>query len=378
MIDLMSVNFTNKPGPATRVFAFLWLSFAAFDIFGCKTANPPAIATELPSMDSETVEETPPFGEYPEEGVESNYAAEDLSEYTDDLPSSSFQEVWAYLLNGQEKKLNPRYPISDLVHFAAEVDRYGHLSGIPRRKAITRFAGRVHLAIVCGSAGLTHFVIQSGSEARKQLVSEILASVKDYDGLNVDMEYVPALDMEHFSSFLSELRDGLGDRELSVCVPSRTRAGGPYNYATMAELADRVFVMAYDEHWSGGPPGPVASMNWCKSVADYSLHTVGQKKLVMGIPFYGRAWGDKRTSGALIHSTVESYRQEYGAQDFHRVNGIPTFTYDVTVKVTVYYEDEYSLAARMLMYRSQGVQNIGFWCLGQEAAGVWRLINLDG
>ncbi|MDR3355658.1 MAG: glycoside hydrolase [Spirochaetaceae bacterium] len=385
-VELTAGRGTNA-APVVRPFFFLCISLAAFVLSCCSSAPPPSAVTDEPqTQNAETVEEIPVQAQeaYPEEGRQEYQELIDaeteaaLPENTDGLPASSFDEVWAYLLSGQDKILNTGYPISDLVHFAAEVDSYGHLSVIPRRKAITRFKGRVHLAVVCDSAGLTHFVIQGGSEARKQLVAEILAAAKDYDGLNVDIERVPERDTEHFLSFLSELRAGLGGRTLSVCVPGRTRAGGPYSYASIAGLADRVFVMAYDEHWSGGPPGPVASMNWCKAVADYGLHAIGQEKLVMGIPFYGRSWGDKSTSRALVHRTTESQKREYGAQDFHRVNGIPTFTYDVTVKVTVYYEDEYSLAARMRMYRGQGVQKIGFWRLGQEAPGVWNLVKLDG
>ncbi|MDR2795651.1 MAG: glycoside hydrolase [Spirochaetaceae bacterium] len=369
-----------------RLLVFFCLSAATFEISACKAAPPPAPGGEPQTAGLETEGGAPAAEAYKEDGKdeEDRYQDEELSYVlpdspgdTDKLPSSSFQEVWAYLIDGHEKNLNTRYSISDVVHFAAEVDSYGHLSGIPRRKAITRFRGRVHLAVVCNGSGLTHFTIQSGSEARKQLVSEILAAVKDYDGLNIDLENVPSRDAEHFLSFLSELRAGLGGKILSVCVPGRARAGGVYNYAAVAALSDRVFVMAYDEHWSGSPPGPVASMNWCGAVAAYGLHAVGQEKLVMGIPFYGRSWGDKSTSRALIHSTVESHKQEYGAENFRRVNGIPTFTYDVMVKVTVYYEDEYSLAARMRMYRGQGVQKIGFWRLGQEAPGVWNLVKVE-
>lgn len=390
----MSVESTGKRRlntiPAARLFFFLCLSAAAFGILGCRAVPPPDASGERQTVNPETtsaeavgevVDEIPVSEEYTEDSEEYDeelsHTAVEMPKETDDLPPSSFEEVWAYLLSGNEKNLNTKYAISDVVHFAAEVDLYGHLTGIPRRKAVTRFKGRVHLAIVCNSAGLTHFVIQNGSEARKQLISEILSAVKDYDGLNVDMEGVPTRDADTFLSFLSEIRAGLGGKMLSVCVPARTRAGGTYNYASIAKLSDRVFVMAYDEHWSGGQPGPVASMGWCKSVADYSLHAIGQEKLVMGIPFYGRSWGDKSTSRALIHSTTEWHKEEYGADNFHRVNGIPTFTYDVTVKVTVYYEDEYSLAARMRMYRGQGIRKVGFWRLGQEPPGIWQLVSVE-
>jgi spore germination protein YaaH len=356
------------------ILKFVLAFITVIEISNCKNI-PPAVTDNLQIADSEILEDILEDEDISESEIV--YGYEELIPRDGDLPESSFSEVWAYMSNGRESDLKSQYPISDIVYFAAEVDRYGDLVDIPKRKNISRFNGRVHLAIICNSAGLTHFVIQGGTEARKRLVSQILAAVKDYDGLNIDLEYVPARDADHFLSFLNEIRAGLGSKMLSICVPARERAGGVYNYVSIAELADRVFVMAYDQHWAGSAPGPVAPMNWCKSVAEYSLHTIGPQKLIMGIPFYGRGWSDKSTARALIHSTTEGLKRDYNAQDFRRVNSIPTFTYDVVVKVTVYYEDEYSLAARMRQYRNQGVQNIGFWRLGQETPKIWQLIKLD-
>jgi spore germination protein YaaH len=118
-------------------------------------------------------------------------------------------------------------------------------------------------------------------------------------------------------------------------------------------------------------------MNWCKQVAAFALSNIGQEKLVMGIPFYGRAWGDTSTSRALVNTTTENIKKANGISEIKRVNGVPTFTYDVNVKVTVYYEDEYSLATRIGMYKDLGVETIGFWRLGQETTGIWSLLSLD-
>jgi spore germination protein YaaH len=302
----------------------------------------------------------------------------DLAWETGDLPTSSFNEIWAYVVSGSETALKLNIPISDVVYFGAEVSSYGHLVDAPKRSKLARYNGRMHLSVACNSGGLTHFVIEPGSVAREILVREILAAAADYDGLNIDMELVPAKDSDNFISFLAELRAGLGRGKIfSVCVPARTRAGGPYNYEKLAFLADKVFVMAYDEHWSGSKAGPIASMNWCKSVATYALKSIGPEKLIMGIPFYGRAWGNTSTSRALINATTEKIKKEHGVETVKRLNGVPTFTYDVTVRVTVFYEDEYSLATRMEMYQGQGVEAIGFWRLGQESTAIWPLLNLN-
>ncbi|MDR2865087.1 MAG: glycoside hydrolase [Spirochaetaceae bacterium] len=295
----------------------------------------------------------------------------------ENLPVVSFNEIWAYVVSGKEQALKPGLPLSDIVYFGAEVDSYGHLENIPLRKKLPAFRGSVHISIVCNSRGLTHFVIEPESAARKILVDEILDAAKNYDGLNIDMELVPERDSGNFLSFLAELHAGIGDKKIfSVCVPARTQPGGTYDYVKIASISDKVFVMAYDEHWSTSKPGPIASMQWCKAVSDYALKTIGLKKLVMGIPFYGRSWGDSNPSRAIIHETTEKIKKEHGIEAIRRINGIPTFNYELTVKVQVYYEDEYSLATRAALYDRQGVRSIGFWRLGQESNAAWSVLQL--
>jgi spore germination protein YaaH len=167
---------------------------------------------------------------------------------------------------------------------------------------------------------------------------------------------------------------------LSAALPARTRSisGDVYDYEKISALVDRVIVMAYDEHWSGSESGPVASLAWGKKVADYALSVIGAEKLVMGIPFYGRAWGNATPSRALMYSGVEAIIKEYGISGIRRENGIPVFDYELPVRVRVYYDDDHSLSARMEMYRGQGVSAIGFWRLGQEIPSVWNILRLTG
>jgi spore germination protein YaaH len=256
------------------------------------------------------------------------------------------------------------------------VNSYGHLVGVPKRNKLNKFRGRVHVSLTCGSYGLTHFVIEPGSRARAKFYAELVAMARDYDGLNIDLEYVPLQDAANFNALLRELKAALGNKVLSVCVPARTKENQTYNYVALSAIVDKVFVMAYDEHWATSAPGPVASMNWCKTVAAYSLKTIGADKLVMGLPFYGRSWANKSTARGLIASTTERIMDENNVTSVERVNGVPTFKYDVNVTVTVYFDDAYSLSTRMEMYREMGVDKIGFWRMGQEDPAVWDFIKI--
>jgi spore germination protein YaaH len=297
-----------------------------------------------------------------------------------ELPELRFDELWCYLTAGRERMLRPGYPITDLAYFGAEIDSYGKLTGVPNPEKLGDFPGRLHLVLVCNSRSLTHFVMESGSSLRRQLIADLLEAAKNFDGLQIDFELIPARDGANFISFLAELREGLGNKLFTVALPARrgALAQDVFDYARIAPLVDRVFVMAYDEHWSGSKPGPIASLDWCRAVAEHALKTIGPDKLIMGMPFYGRTWGSFNPSRAFFHSGIERIRGENAVVAVDRENGVPFFSYETAITVTVYYEDVYSIALKATMYRNLGVAAVGFWSLGQEDPRVWDCFALSG
>ncbi|MDR1099867.1 MAG: glycoside hydrolase [Treponema sp.] len=328
--------------------------------------------------------------EFPEEAEMEMEEEEEFPFYDQEFPVSSFGEIWGYLLAGREGDFDPEYPLSDIGYFGAEIDNYGKLVNVPDRKKIPAYPkhpehpehpgspGRVHLVVTCNSRPLSHFALEEGSAVRRRMIADLLSEAAPYDGLQIDFEYVLSRDAGAFHSFLAELRSGLAGKMFTVAFPARTRTlkDDAYDYARVKPLADRVLVMAYDEHWSTSEPGPIASMDWCRNVASYSLGILGKEKLIMGLPFYGRAWGHINPSRAYIYSGIERLKEEHEVSEVTRTGGIPHFSYETPVSVTVYYEDDASLSARLEMYRSLGVGSVGFWRLGQESPGVWKLLEL--
>ncbi|MDR0464871.1 MAG: glycoside hydrolase [Treponema sp.] len=298
-----------------------------------------------------------------------------------DLPVSEFREVWGYVVSGQESALRRGLPITDVCYFGAEVNMYGRLNGVPNRSRLSSsFTGRVHLTVTCPSSSLTYFTLMPGSKERVDLIRNLIMAAGNFDGLNIDFENIPAQSGDAFLSFLRELREGLpAGKMLTIALYGRNRAitNDVYDYAKIAPYVDRIFVMAYDEHWGGSAPGPVSSLRWCASVADYSLRVIGTEKLIMGIPFYGRAWASQNHSRALTYPSIERLQNTAETTELRRENGTPVFDYEASVSVRVYYEDEYSISARMEMYKSMGVKSIGFWRIGQETQKVWSIIKLE-
>ncbi|GHU85679.1 hypothetical protein FACS189473_4840 [Spirochaetia bacterium] len=302
------------------------------------------------------------------------------------LPVSSFGETWGYLIAGEESALNARLPLSDVVYHSANINSYGKLRGVPNPKNAPRFGGRLHMDVMCDSMTLTHFVLMPGSKERQELIADLLEAAKNFDGLQIDFENIPDRDGAAFLSFLAELRAGLKDKMFTIALKARMRtiSNDVYDYAKIKPLVDRILVMAYDEHWSTSAPGPIASMDFCKKVAEHSLRTIGPEKLIMGVPFYGRTWGNVKLinwNRAFYYTGIERIKRENNVTEVRRVGGIPTFnftfTYQVPITVTGYYDDEYSLSARLEMYRTMGVKSVGFWRIGQETPAIWKLLKLD-
>ena len=336
-----------------------------FSCFSCRTAAP-VVEEELEIADIADIEEPEPIMELPPPDAE--------------LPISEFREVWGYVMAGREWALKPGMPITDIGYFGAEVSLYGSLVDVPSRRTLPAFSGRVHLVVSCNGRALSYFTLRSGSSERKALIAELLTATKNYDGLQINFETVPQRSRDDYFTFLQELRAGLDkNKMLTVALAARTRKinDDVYDYAKITPVVDRVLVMAYDEHWSTSAPGPIASLRWCSNVATHSLNVIGREKLIMGIPFYGRAWATPGHAQAYVYTGIERIINENNVTDISREEGIPTFEYTAPVSVKAYYDDEYSLSARMEMYRSMGIGAVGFWRLGQETPAVWNIITLE-
>jgi spore germination protein YaaH len=294
-------------------------------------------------------------------------------------PSVPFAETWAYLMVGEESFLDPSYPITDLCYFSAEVNAYGELERVPDAAALAAFGGRKHLVVAeIGSYSLTHFCLDPAFPVRDALVASMVRAAEPFDGLQVDFESIPVRDRDNFVEFLRLLKAGIGGKALSVALPARfDEVGDVLGYARIAAIVDRIIIMAYDEHWSTSVPGAVASMAWCKRVVDYANTRIPADTLVMGLPFYGRAWTDKRLARAYKHSALRELIAEKRVDRITREDGIPWFKYDEMVSVTVYYDDVVSLASRLSMYSDAGVRNVAFWRLGQEDPAIWGWLRLE-
>lgn len=296
-----------------------------------------------------------------------------------------FQESWGYVTMSRSDEYNEDLPITDVCFFAADFNCYGELIDIPKRSKLKLPENaRSHMVAICDSKSLTHFVLDPSIPVRNQAIKDLVKAAKDFDGLQLDFELVPAKDGPNFMKFCVDLKSALektygkDNKMYTICVPARMRllTDDIYPYAELAKIFDRIFVMAYDEHWSTSKPGPIASMDWCEKIVDYAASTVPPEKLIMGIPFYGRTWAKDTVAGAWYFSGANRIMTENRVKEVKYENDIPTFDYTALVQIKGYFNDAYSAVQLCRLYESKNVSNIGFWRIGQEDPDFWEWLVL--
>lgn len=294
-----------------------------------------------------------------------------------------FKEIWAYVMKGEEKHLTGKEPITDIGYFSAVVNDIGRLKEGPDIQKIPppiRTGRRIHLIISApGNIPLMYWCLSKDKETRELLIQDILKAAEPYDGLQIDFETIRAEDGPAYIGFLKEIKSRLPKGKIfSVAVPARTKElKDAFDYKQIAEVSDRVIVMAYDEHWRTGEAGPIASLKWCEKVCAFSMKTIPNNKLVMGLPLYGRIWQKEVVARPLKYfETLEVWKQQQSllARD---PDGTPNFTFEQPVHATVYFEDMQSLDNKLSHYAGVGISSVAFWRHSQGPAALWSSLQAN-
>lgn len=230
-----------------------------------------------------------------------------------------------------------------------------------------------------------------------EVTDTLVKAIKDYelDGINVDIENVNETYRDKYTTFVRTLREKLPDSIVTVAVaanPNNWTAGwhGSYDYAALAKYSDYLMIMAYDESYYGGPPGPVSSANFVERSIEYALSRVPADKLVLGVPLFGRYWKEGVSVGGngITMSDTETIISLYPDaqvtydETVQSVKMVVTLTSDFKMwgggtltpgTYTIWYEDLQSLEYKMSLINAYELKGLGSWALGQEGRGFWAL-----
>lgn len=229
----------------------------------------------------------------------------------------------------------------------------------------------------------------SSKRLRQRMVKRLVSDAVDmnYDGINIDFEKITSSSSDDYLQFIRELSLELrkNDKYLSVDVYPIEVYNAFYNPEEIANYADYVIVMNYDEHYSGSEKaGPVSSMSYVERNLKRLSEYVPSEQIINALPFYTRLW--KESNGELSDDSISMVESqavitESGATPTYDDDaGSNYIEYKDSTGATfkMWIEDKDTLGKKIDLTKENnngGSANVAYWRLGLENEDVWQVVN---
>lgn len=257
-------------------------------------------------------------------------------------------------------------------------------------------AALMHLSTLTRDGGfsneLAHLVL-TDEAVQDALVGNVLdaLSTKDYQGLDVDFEYVFPEDGPAYAAFIARLRRALSPLGLPVIVALAPKTSArqrgllyeAHDYAALGAAADQVFLMTYEWGYTYSEPMAVAPLPNVRRVVEYALSELPAEKIWLGIPNYGYSWPLPTEPGVTRAVSISNrYAVElaakYGAEiQYDETAQAPWFRYrdEDGGQHEVWFEDARSIRAKLGLVKEYGLSGAGYWNLDRPFPQNWPVLN---
>ena len=219
---------------------------------------------------------------------------------------------------------------------------------------------------------------------RKQL--DAFLATDRYRGITLDLEDFPVDAMPGYRALVNELAQDLhaGGKKLYLSVPAKN---DDFDYKQVAQNADGLIIMNYDEHFPGGEPGPVASQDWFVDNLRFILKQVPRDKVICAISNYGYEWTTvgkaKMPQSAHIVSVQDAWTSAEDSEadvelDGDSLNPHIQFMENEDSRHDVWFTDAVTALNEMRAAQQLGINTFALWRLGSEDRTLWNIWDQPG
>lgn len=298
-----------------------------------------------------------------------------------------------YYYSGDTSSLNSMKAntgtIDEIATQTYQTDGNGNITGMVPANQLTyaNSNGIITLAMVQNNfdGNIAKAVLESTAN-RQALEKNILNALKinNYKGVNVDLEGVYYYDRSYYTAFVKELYNLIKPLgyTVTIAVPAKTSDSptspwdGAYDYAALANYADQIEIMAYDEHYPGGTPGAVASIGWVENVIKYAATVIPSQKIILGVAAYGYDWYSNTTKSYSISGMYNLAAANKSTVMWDNLSKTPYFNFiDASgISHSCWFENNQSLGYKLDLVNTYNLGGIGIWRLGLENSDYWTTI----
>ena len=284
--------------------------------------------------------------------------------------------------------------------FSYNFDAEGNLKPIPDRFITenARNAGTAPLMVLTNLSEESGFSpeiaasVLTPGEAQDNFIKNIKATLaeKNYYGVDLDIEYIPADKRDAYTAFITRLTSELHPLGyiVTIALAPKLDAAQPgilyegHDYGAQGAAADLVTVMTYEWGYTYGPPQAVAPINEVERVISYAVTEIPSDKILMGIPNYGYDWTIPYREGTAARTTSNTgaiaLAATVGASiEFDPVAKAPYFYYtdDMGNRHVVWFEDARSIRAKLELVDKYNLSGVTYWTVNSYFPQNWVVLN---
>ncbi|MDE2301932.1 MAG: glycosyltransferase [Sphingomonadales bacterium] len=225
------------------------------------------------------------------------------------------------------------------------------------------------------STGATNALLHD-ERKRKAFITGLSAYLDKYNdaGVVFDFESIAPQDMGRYRALIAETNSAFDKkgRLVAVTVPLGSKEWQP---GLFGAVADKVFLMAYDEHWQDGPAGPIASNGWFYNQVSAALRQLPPDKAIVALGSYGYDWHDGKSDGLSVEEAWLEAHDSGSLPVFDHNSGNTGFSFlDGNSRHDVWLLDAATSWNEMVTLQRMGVTGVALWRLGSEDPGFWRAL----
>ena len=222
-------------------------------------------------------------------------------------------------------------------------------------------------------------------ESRQKLINALLTMIdqNSFGGITLDLEEVPPASQKNLFTFVEEIHTEFQKRGLIVAqaVPFDNP---DWNYKQYANSTDYLMLMAYDQHWSTGDPGPVAGQDWFDSILKKRMAELSPEKTIVCIGNYGYNWeqGKKEGEDITFQEAILAARDSLDSPSeikFESPAKNPHFSYTEEDGKThnVWFLDAVTAFNEIKTSNNYKPAGYALWRLGSEDPSLWKIFGTD-
>lgn len=259
---------------------------------------------------------------------------------------------------------------------------------------------------LCVTLFSNHNTFFNSPTAQQNFITTIidLIQARGVTGINLDFESMSASHKEPYKNFVIDLstqfKAAIPNGKLSMALAA-VEWSDVYDVVAMEPYVDLFCIMGYDYYYGGsanaGPTDPLYhfgntyDFTLSKSTTHYVNKGIPLEKLVLALPYYGRAWDVQNynipastTSGGNSPSaiTYEAMRNnsDFSASNRHHDDYTRSTYYNYTLNGNsrqLFITEEADMRERLDFVRKRGLAGMGMWALGFDDGypEFWNAIN---